>query len=382
MKSRLYVVMTHYQLLIAIQMHRAIKLSGLEIVEDILITDYSAASEDIAKRVKQLSIFRRVGFARIKRFETEKSKVRNLKDIIQINFYKPGNNNYFLSCEGLDEDYNELFFYNNSPLIYALYDFYSAKCQVKLCRFEEGVFSYRDHNKDYSTWKKRISKILRSKKIVRRDEPLSMVHDFYCLLPSLYDNPFGYNIHKIPSIDKTNKDEIEQLNRIFDYSNDNEAISRFLFLASAEDLNRKPIGETKIIEEVIKKVGKENILIKKHPRDDRGYFEDLNIKTVKRSDIPWEIIQANIDCKGKIFITIASGSIIGASILLGEEIEGYLLFPMVKGNNTNFDYYCNNSVKYVLDRLHEKGKCNKIKIVDSIAGGHDNENGSFNTNKT
>ena len=73
-------------------------------------------------------------------------------------------------------------------------------------------------------------------------------------------------------------------------------------------------------------VGKENLLVKLHPRNKVDRFSKYGITTNKTIGMPWEVIQMNNNFSDKVFLTIASGSVLASKLYFGDNIKTYLLF--------------------------------------------------------
>ena len=100
------------------------------------------------------------------------------------------------------------------------------------------------------------------------------------------------------------------------------------------------------MKQLAQQVGKENIMVKIHPRNPENRFEKLGFKTNKDTSIPWEVILMNIDdVSNKVFITIASQAILNPIMIFGLTIKAYSLYPCLteipqtlQGESWNFLY--------------------------------------------
>lgn len=375
MHKELFVVSTHYQMIMAIQICSAHRRKYKDYYANILLFDYARSVRIIAERLSETSIFDKVTYREINPYKG-KSLVRYVSRVMQciydVSLHNANNSCLCKEFDLVNESYDEVFFYSiTNFLMYSVFDYFQQFENVKFNRFEEGIFSYNNvQTKENVVFLWRAIQFLRKKGLIRRKNILDKVVDYYCLIPELYKNDNGYSIHKIPQIDLYNRSEIDKLNYVFGVDKVNEEYSpEIIYLASSIDLGdggNKKIHEEEIVKRLIKKYGSENIFVKKHPRDNRKIFENLGVKTNAESNAPWEVIQANLGLERKKFFTVASGSVIGASVLMGVDIQGYLLFPMVKGINKTFDKYCNDSVQSIIDRFHELGMFEGIKVLNSL----------------
>ena len=86
------------------------------------------------------------------------------------------------------------------------------------------------------------------------------------------------------------------------------------------------MDDFKLILYIAEIVGKENLLVKLHPRNKINRFEKYGIATNKTIGIPWELIQMNDDFSDKVLLTISSGSVLASKLYFNDNIKTYLLF--------------------------------------------------------
>ena len=107
----------------------------------------------------------------------------------------------------------------------------------------------------------------------------------------------------------------------------NQYSEKYIFFTSVYDFEgESPIGEFEAICEIAKLVGKENLLIKKHPRDSRMIFEEHGFKVDSNSSIPWEALQFEINLNGKTLLTVNSGAVISTSLLFGSNVKSVYVY--------------------------------------------------------
>lgn len=118
--------------------------------------------------------------------------------------------------------------------------------------------------------------------------------------------------------------------------------------------------------QIAEMVGKENLVVKTHPRDFRTVYEEAGLMVSRESAIPWEIIQLNHDFSKHIFISLSSGSLVTAMAMLDDNIRGYYLYPLLRGKNKGFDMKYERMIGETLQELHDMRKCKTVQIVNSI----------------
>lgn len=80
-------------------------------------------------------------------------------------------------------------------------------------------------------------------------------------------------------------------------------------------------------------VGKENIIVKRHPRDKFDRFEPLGYKTVGKAVVPWEIQLLANDLRSKVLISVSSTSILTPYIIFNSNMHVISLEKMFIGEN-------------------------------------------------
>ena len=125
-----------------------------------------------------------------------------------------------------------------------------------------------------------------------------------------------------------------------------------------------PIGEFELVLKIAKLVGKDNLIIKTHPRDSRTIYAENKLKVYKHSYIPWEAIQFNNDFSDKVLLTVNSGSVLGANLILENRAESYFLFNCCKIEN---NYEASKYIATVRQLLSvATSVLDKINIIENI----------------
>lgn len=312
-KKRILIISnTYYQMIVAIRLRETI---WKESCVDIIITDQSVNSKIVSEKLDALHIFNNV-------FWIENCEYCTSTKSVEMWFYKA--KSIISGIEKInDESYDEFVFYNADIYTHGLFArLYKINKNLICSRYEEGVLSYNDSCfLRYSKFKyiQLIRKYLLKKTLEEETQR------FYCFYPELYNGKL--NAIKIPQIADF-KEMGQKLKQIFSIDGDMlEIKEKYIFFTSVYDFEGgKQIGETDLVKEVSDIVGKDNIIVKMHPRDKRTVFKDYGIKVYNNSSIPWEAIQFNNDFSDKVFLTVNSGSVLGANMMLEKSIKSYFLY--------------------------------------------------------
>ena len=189
-----------------------------------------------------------------------------------------------------------------------------------------------------------------------------MFQVYICFSPKV--NKSGIPSIQIPLINKYSeiKDYLNTVfckDRIFEYK------ERYIFLSCIYDVEGgEAIGEFELAKAIADKVGKNNLLVKVHPRDDKEKYISAGLKVDENSSVPFEVIQINNDFSDKILITTLSGSILNFNFVLENVPVAYYGYKLcvLEGNSLAKHYKCIIE-QYVNDA--DLGLRN-IKILESI----------------
>lgn len=144
----------------------------------------------------------------------------------------------------------------------------------------------------------------------------------------------------------------KELNNIFAYYDLEDAYDeKFIFLESSYEEFSQIKNLREILLNLSDIVGKENIIIKNHPRTKKDIYKEYGFKTNSNSLVPWEIIALNRNLSDKIIISTYSGAIFTPCILFEKEMTGIILMRIVEQEDPlSFSKYYQ---KYVLKQYQQ-----------------------------
>lgn len=339
----LFICNTYYQIIIALQL----KFTYFkENQVDLWLSDRSVNAKLVCSRLAKLNIFRKTEFKEIKH------------DKLGINEFAA----YLKSSFGIIDDekfdfYDEIIFFNLEMILFKISDFYKKnKFVTTWSKMEEGVLSYET---DFDTGKGiSVTRFLREK--FGLQEIVGDIKNYYCFFPELKLSHKEWNFIKIPPI-TTN---FERLKSILNYIFNNNYVSlnqKYIYFASAPDLSDNKFDESKIILKIAKTVGKDNLIVKKHPRDSRNVYSDKGIKVMENSYIPWEVIQMNINTEQHILLTTLSGAFLNISALSEQNIKGYFLYNAIPQKEQKV-IAIQNKIDNIINALHSLDLANNLFV--------------------
>lgn len=365
MKKVLFICNTYMQLINAIQ----IKNSDLDhscpekYVVDLILTDHSRNTEIIIERLRELRFFRRVKEVKIKEYTYTQSKIRDISDVVALNF---GKSKKYRALLWDDMIYDMIFSYQYEFLAYTIFDMNQEGNNQPECIFyEEGISSYADVILRNPGKRIQLTKLLR--KMIPRKDISKCYHQFYCYYPECVPVEYGLECRQIATWSREDKKLKDILNYIFMYDPEKHAFpQKYIYFATSMDVDGNAVGETEIVLKIAELVGKENLLVKMHPRDNRTIYEENGLTVSGNSAVPWEVIQFNHDFTKHVFISLGSGSILNNAVVLGDDVKGYYLSPMVKGRNKMVDLELIEEREWQIKKLHSKGECMNIQMISDF----------------
>ena len=318
----LFSVFTHYQLITAIQIKTKI---FPDVYADIIISDHSTGYAEVAEKLKSLKIFNNVYIAKSVEGMSVNTIGRKFKRIVDI---IANNNSFALKCSNISiKEYDEFLFFNFNYFDNCLYYLLKKNNPNLICRrFEEGYTS----GFDFEIFTTRSVRLQQKFEKLHRNPDIMDVEEMFFYEPDLvlFDNKC--RISPIPKIDKTDEKLKNVLNTLFDYGSSDEYDRKYIFFEESFNVDGKEMDDLELVLKIAAKVGRENLMVKLHPRSRVDRFAEYGIKTNKAVGVPWEVIIMNNNFSDKVFLTISSGSVLSPRILFGENVPTYMLFNCTK----------------------------------------------------
>ena len=176
----------------------------------------------------------------------------------------------------------------------------------------------------------------------------SYVGEFYLFWPEYLSwQPKG-RIIEVPRYFEEDEILKTEFNRIFGYYDTGDSYNyKYIFFESGF-MGWENSMLYDLLENIAAIVGKENLLVKMHPRNqgdinlsEKGYFVN------KDWEIPWEIIAMNMYLYDKILITNFSQSVITPKLLFNKKYKAIFLSEIIASNEFEKDF-SNYMKNYVL----------------------------------
>ncbi len=283
---------------------------------DIVISNQFKDSWKVVENAKKSQLFRKVYYIKNVSHKRGNSLSRCLdfyKRIVLSTWYA-----IHIGCTC----YNDILFSNIqifTKILISVARWKNKECRIHIAEEGLGTYSklYGDSDSPHTLYRKYIDK----------QGVFAKLSTLYLFNPQFltWDFPFS-KICKLPVLDACNATFMNMLNILFDYKQCKDNYDKkYIFFEESYYAEGEAVPDIEIVDRIAEKVGKENIMVKVHPRNPINRFKQLGYKTNEDSFIPWELIVLNQDMRDKVFITIASGAAINPFLYMGLPITSYSL---------------------------------------------------------
>lgn len=364
MKRRiLFVCNTPFQIIVALTLKYGEFKND---IIDIIISDHMNDSLTLFNKIKDSKIFDNVLYVKSSNYTRKKENIiENKIDLLKY-LISPG---YYLNKYIEINERYDIILGANIERFFALlvYTLSKKNKNLKVRIFEDGYISYTKLMESYIDWVNVSQKISIIEKLVSRKNVCKCLDGIYLFEPELICWSPKFNIYGIDKRIVNNKEYIKNLNFIFNYENlKDDYDKKVIFFEEsffAEDIN---IGDIEIVDEIAKIIGKENIIIKIHPRNKINRFKEQGFCTNINTSIPWEVIALNSNLEKTTLITISSSAVLTPRMILNQQIKTILLYKATEKKSPYIDESCEKYLKrlkklkgdnlYICDRIEELSK--------------------------
>lgn len=319
---------TSYQLLVAMWIkYKYLKNSEV----DLIITDHFKDSIHLTKNIKKYGFFNDVYYAETLMVSRNNISYSKKEQVLHLVFPKK----YLKDFVPIKKIYNALYIANFDSFSQILYNaLIHTNSSMKLFVYEEGLSTYSSfekyytENKDYyGTPKNYFMKIVH-RLLYRPKTIYGNVEKFYMFNPGLIKWNPNCPILKMDKISCSDAVFKQDVNKIFGYNSQlNEYTTKYIFFEESFLAEGTEINDIELVDKISEHIGKENIMIKIHPRNPINRFAKKGYRTNKYTYIPWEVVLMNMeDLSDKVFITVASACVLNPFLTFDKEVRAYSLF--------------------------------------------------------
>lgn len=282
-------------------------------------TDFSA----IVDKLKQIKIFENVCLINSKPIST---RFYNSRLEEQIDYFRhpeillDGIPNHILYDEyfiPIDHIFWKLLFYRQLN---------STKAPPIIHFYEEGL---RTYTMDIET--KEMNEAFNQNYYGAQSFAKSIV-DFYVYEPKLFSNShYLENVFAIPKVEDMNSEFVNILLHIFPTCKPPD--EKFIFFEESYLGDKCLSNDVQLFDQIAKIVGKENIIVKLHPRNKIDRFSIRGYKVLPNRTTPWEVQLLRGEYANKFFITVSSTASLSPMLVYNQEVKSIHLLKMFIGKS-------------------------------------------------
>lgn len=315
---------TPFQIIVSLFIKEQIKNINDQV--ELVIVDTFNDYQIIAERIQKAKIFEQVHVVCAQELIKTKG-LKNIKKFFSIIFLKHTMKKIFGKEISL---YDEMYYWNYDAFIASFRSYQEIKGKkIKNFIYDEGYISYMpiDEVIPKKNFLKLIEKInsIRGIKSVKRENTDGIL---------LFEPEFIIKKPSYPVIRLNNTIDKQILKKYLAKIFEAESVikkydRKFILFEEAMLANQETVDDFSIFNNIVNFVGKDNVIIKLHPRTKKNRFRDLGVKILGSDGIPWEAVMLLGDFKDKVLITIGSGSITNCRLIFGGNITSYMLFRIL-----------------------------------------------------
>jgi len=318
---------TPYQIICAVNLKKN-KFADDEM--DIIISDHMNNVRSLEENIRATALFRNVFVVESFKYCRRKEKYAGLG-------YRLGFGNRILKeMLNLQERYDVLLLSNVDPFADRVYE----RCVqlnkgLQVYAFEDGYGTYVYYGKTIEgiqnvQEKRTVMKLLR---LLGRRRVALHIDRLFLYSPSKLEWKLDFPLEQMPALNSADEELRRVLNAIFAYDkNKDDYRAKYIFFEESYRKEGMVLPDVLLVELVASWVGKENIIVKTHPRSGCELFEELGYAVNRNTAIPWELVWMNEkEMRERVLLSISSGSISTGNSLFGEAVQAVPLHKLLFG---------------------------------------------------
>lgn len=156
------------------------------------------------------------------------------------------------------------------------------------------------------------------------------IHDLWLYHPELYTGGVKrLQLKQLPYSIQTDAGLQQMLHTVFGHIS--SFSQKVVFFESCFMGDGILSNEMKLFQQIANVVGKENIIVKRHPRNTIDRFTPMGYAVMENASVPWEIMLMDMDVSNKVLVSIASFTCLSPMEMYGKKTHALLLEPLLLG---------------------------------------------------
>lgn len=283
---------------------------------DVLMSDQMVGYQDLVQHAEETLFFTSVQGIQTKAFVFEKrhndglTRVRNVLGFVKrekiLRAYYGGSLHYDEILAFNIDRFTELLF---ECIVHHVPD-------VSVSLFEEGAPCYQHFSIAYTSSRdRRMNRSLAGKIVdicLNRHYIFQAMKRVYAFIPEMLKDTFPFEMIRIPPLRVNESHFNNLLFHIFSYNEEQDAYdAKVVVFEECFNQDREVMDYGTLLRSFVHAVGKNNIIVKKHPRSQSTYFENEHFRVNSTQSIPWElIVLKHPELSNIVWASLCSGSMI------------------------------------------------------------------------
>lgn len=310
---------------------------------DILILENSNFGRTIFDRISSVGIFRKTFFV-----EKAWAKLRELhKDRIRWSSIFLNKKNIYRIWPDLSCDFNDYQYMSFCPAVdFFVCNFaYLFNKEIRYIWLEDGLSSYANYgdflpNKSMKDFARRI---------LRHNSGKKNIECQYLYRPEMANYQVPFKRMKAPFL-KPDSETAKMADVIFDFKTHNTMKEKYIYFDNAYRKDGIIANDYEILCAVSEIVGKDNLIIKAHPRNDISIYDGTGLKVCKNNYIPWEVYYFHEEMmRDKILIGAVGTALLSPYLYFDSKQRVISLVEMLETNEMNINF--KNFIMYIKNNV-------------------------------
>ena len=299
-KKILMICNTPYQIFIATWLRLTV-LKDCSV--DVIISDHMNEAEKLVGNAKRSQVFGEVFYVQSKgcRFDRKSRLLCVVKPTMVLKKYM-----------NIEQKYDALYAANADSFTELVYHTIVNEPVSRIKNKSLDFYFYEDGLASYSKLFEKFYQCTRPKEkrklfFYKPKQIFGNVSGFYAFDPQCFMWETDMPVIQMNRISVDNDKFKSAVNTIFDYDKMTDVYDKkYLFMEESFYAEGYDVDDVEILEEIASVVGKENIMVKIHPRNPINRFRELGYKTNTNTSVPWELIILNQELTDLTLLTVAS----------------------------------------------------------------------------
>ena len=308
---------------------------------DVCITDKITNAQTLCENLRNSNHFNNVLFVKTDRFVKYGGFHNTFPSRVTATLFYKHKIKKFIPEFSYDYDY---FLFGNFESFSNLISLNLPK--AKLLWVEDGLASYRTQGMYWILKPRGIKAFF--KHVFRIDYIYNHVYAQYLYRPDLAEFNIPFLRKQLPFL-KNNPENI--FSKIYGFSEEEEIKEKVIYFDMPFEKDGIPTNDKHILEIIANIVGKDNLIVKIHPRNSPQYYIENGYKIVKKTYIPWEVYcMSSTELNKKILISGWSGATISPYLYFNnKDVKSIILQDIL--DSTRFSEQCIEGLKHQKEHI-------------------------------